>query len=277
MLGSNLDVLRFIYLHFTSNEMKRIKICNIPVDALTMQQTLERIDSAISNRKPLHHVVVNAAKLVNAQSNEDLKESIVNCDIINADGQAVVWASKILKQPLPERVAGVDLMENLVALAAKRGYKIFFLGAKEEVVKKVVEKYNTTYGKDLIGGYRNGYFTKEEEPVVAQQIASSNADILFVAMSSPKKEIYLNTYKDVIQMPFIMGVGGSFDVVSGLVKRAPLWMQKYGLEWLFRVGQEPKRMWKRYLFTNVGFIYLITKESIKQAYQKKETTKKVYA
>ncbi|MEJ8756925.1 WecB/TagA/CpsF family glycosyltransferase [Pontibacter sp. H259] len=246
-------------------KINRIQICKVPVDVLTMEQTMEIIDQAICNNKSVHHVVVNAAKLVNAHKDAALRESIVNCDIINADGQAVVWASKILNKPLPERVAGIDLMQNLVAMAAEKGRRIFFLGAKEEVVSKVVDIYKSKYGSAIIGGYRNGYFTKQDEPVVADQIAASKSDILFVAMSSPKKEIFLETYKDILNMPFIMGVGGSFDVVSGLVKRAPVWMQKAGLEWLYRVGQEPGRMWKRYLITNTAFIYLVAKEKLRSA------------
>jgi N-acetylglucosaminyldiphosphoundecaprenol N-acetyl-beta-D-mannosaminyltransferase len=249
--------------------VSRINICNIPVDVLTMQETIAIIDKAITERKPVHHVVINAAKVVNAQKDEALRESIVNCDIINADGQAIVWASRFLNRPLPERVAGIDVMENLVKLAAEKKYRIFFLGAKDQVVKDVVEVYSKKYGEGIIAGYRNGYFTKEEEQQVATQIAGSGASILFVAMSSPKKEIFLNTYKDLIQTPFIMGVGGSFDVISGLVKRAPGWMQKWGLEWFYRVIQEPRRMWKRYLFGNSEFIYLVFKEKWKQTFRTK--------
>ncbi len=249
--------------------MSRINICNIPVDVLTMQETIAIIDKAIAERRPVHHVVINAAKVVNAQKDEALRESIVNCDIINADGQAIVWASRFLNRPLPERVAGIDLMENLVKLGAEKKYRIFFLGAKEQVVKDVVEVYSKKYGESIIAGYRNGYFTKEEEQQVATQIAGSGASILFVAMSSPKKEIFLNSYKDLIQTPFIMGVGGSFDVISGLVKRAPGWMQKWGLEWFYRVIQEPRRMWKRYLFGNSEFIYLVFKEKWKQTFKTK--------
>ncbi|HMK03585.1 MAG TPA: WecB/TagA/CpsF family glycosyltransferase [Ferruginibacter sp.] len=249
--------------------MNRINICNIPVDALTMQETLQLIDKSIIERKPIHHVVINAAKVVNAQKDPGLKESIVNCDIINADGQAIVWASRLFNTPLPERVAGIDLMESLVKLSAEKQYRIFFLGAKEEIVKAVVEFYSKLYNKDIIAGYRNGYFKKEEEQAVAGQIAESNADILFVAMSSPKKEIFLNTYKDLIRTPFIMGVGGSFDVVAGFVKRAPLWMQKSGLEWFYRVLQEPRRMWKRYLFGNSEFIYLVLKEKARLVFKRK--------
>ena len=243
--------------------MSRIKICDIPVDVLTMQQTIALINNAIVEKRPIHHVVINAAKVVNAQKDQALKESIVNCDIINADGQAIVWAARLLNRPLPERVAGIDLMGELVKLAAEKKYRIFFLGAKEEIVKKVVDTYTNTFGKDIIAGYRNGYFGKEDEENVARQIADSGAHILFVAMSSPKKEIFLNTYKALIQTPFIMGVGGSFDVVAGFVKRAPVWMQKTGLEWFYRVIQEPGRMWKRYLFGNSEFIYLVFKEKFK--------------
>jgi N-acetylglucosaminyldiphosphoundecaprenol N-acetyl-beta-D-mannosaminyltransferase len=242
----------------------RVVLAGIPIDSLTMEETLACIDESISNRRMLHHVVVNAAKLVNAQKDLPLQASIVQCDIINPDGQAIVWASRFLDQPLPERVTGIDLMENLVKLAAMRKYRIFFLGAREEVLRKMISNYTRQYGGHLIAGYRNGYFTKEDETLVAMQIAESRADILFVAISSPKKEIFLNTYKEVIKAPFIMGVGGSFDVVAGLVKRAPLWMQKAGLEWFYRLSQEPKRMWKRYLYGNTAFIYLILKEKYRQ-------------
>jgi len=249
--------------------LNRIKIGDIPVDALTMKETVTLIDNAIIEKRPIHHVVINAVKVVNAQKDKVLKESIVNCDIINADGQGIVWASQILGTPLPERVAGIDLMEELVKLAAERNYRIFFLGAKEEIVKSVVDIYTNKYSESIIAGYRNGYFSKEEEPEIAKQISNSNADILFVAMSSPKKEIFLNTYKDIIQTSFIMGVGGSFDVVAGFVKRAPKFMQECGMEWFFRVMQEPRRMWKRYLFGNSSFIYLIMKEKYKEIFKRK--------
>ena len=246
---------------------RRVRICGIPVDALTMEQTLALIDKAIQDKSPVHHVVVNAAKMVNAQKDEELKKSIVDCDIINADGKSIVWASKFLNCALPERVAGIDLMHNLVDMAAIKGYKIFLLGAEQEVLEKVVELYRTKYGDQLIAGYRNGYFKKEEEPELAKQIETSRADMLFVAVTSPKKEIFLNTYKHLLNVPFIMGVGGSFDVIAGKTKRAPLWMQNLGMEWFYRVLQEPKRMWKRYLFGNSEFIYLVAKEKIKQVFQ----------
>lgn len=227
-----------------------------------MQESLDLIEESIVHKRFLHHVVVNAAKIVSAQKDAKLKTSILNCDLINADGQSVVWASWFLNRRLPERVAGIDLMEKLVKRAYAKGFRVFFLGAKEEIVGRVVEKYISIYSNNIIAGYRNGYFKPEEDENVAIQIANSKADILFVAISSPRKEIFLEQYKHIIKTPFVMGVGGSFDVIAGFVKRAPLWMQKLGLEWFYRFWQEPQRMWKRYLFGNSHFIYLIFKEKI---------------
>jgi N-acetylglucosaminyldiphosphoundecaprenol N-acetyl-beta-D-mannosaminyltransferase len=229
-----------------------------------MQETLALVEQHIRSKEPLHHTVVNAGKLVAMQTDQKLKQSVTQADLINADGQAVVWASKFLGSPLKERVAGIDLMEHLVELAGKKGYGCFFFGAKEDVVKEVVNTYHSTYGEQIIAGYRNGYFTKDEELGIVKQIQESNADMLFVAMSSPMKENFLYTHRKAFEkIPFIMGVGGSFDVIAGKVKRAPLWMQKSGLEWLYRVIQEPKRMFKRYLVGNTKFLLLTIKEKFR--------------
>ncbi|NQX86537.1 MAG: WecB/TagA/CpsF family glycosyltransferase [Flavobacteriaceae bacterium] len=237
---------------------RRIALLNTFVDNYNMDETIDIINQSIKDGKKLNHVVVNAAKVVSLQKDLKLRQSINECDLINADGQAVVWASKILKKPLKERVAGIDIMEQLVRLAYEKKYKIFFFGAKENVVKQVVETYKDKYNSEIIAGYRNGYFDVSEESAIAEEISRSEADILFVAISSPTKENFLYNNRELLkQVSFTMGVGGSFDVVSGLVKRAPLWMQKSGLEWFYRFLQEPGRMWKRYLTTNSKFIYLV--------------------
>lgn len=226
-----------------------------------MKETLGLVSKTISENKQLHHVVVNAGKIVAMQKDAALRKSVNESDIINADGQAVVWAAKMLGKPLKERVAGIDLMENLVELAHQQNHKIFLLGAKEEVVQKVSEIYQEKYNLNIIAGYRNGYFTPEDEPQIAQQIASSGAHMLFVAITSPIKENFLYNHRALLKdVPFVMGVGGSFDVVSGLTKRAPVWMQNAGLEWFYRFLQEPKRMWKRYLVGNSTFIWMVLKE-----------------
>lgn len=241
---------------------ERINILNTPVDKLTMEETINIIDSSIQKHMAIQHIVVNAAKMVSMQKDMQLRESVINSDIINADGMAVVWAAKFLGQPLPERVSGIDVMVNLIHLAYEQSYKVFFFGAHEDVVSKLVGMYSELYGDDVIAGYRNGYYSEDEEASIAQEIASSGADILLVAISSPKKENFLNKYKETMNLPFIMGVGGSFDVLSGKTKRAPHWMQERGLEWFYRFMQEPSRMWKRYLLSNSLFIYYVIKAKI---------------
>ncbi|MCU7550845.1 WecB/TagA/CpsF family glycosyltransferase [Chitinophagaceae bacterium LB-8] len=236
----------------------RVYVLGTPVHNLTMQETINLVDDAIAGNQHIHHSVVNAGKIVAMHENMELRESVINADIINADGQAVIWISKIFGQPLKERVTGIDLMGKVVELAHRKNYKIFLLGAQEEVLQKVIEKFSRQYSPEIIAGYRNGYFRKEDEQEVVQQIADSKANILFVAISSPVKENLLYQNRDVLRnVNFIMGVGGSFDVVSGIVKRAPLWMQGLGLEWFFRVLQEPRRMFKRYLIGNLKFIALV--------------------
>jgi N-acetylglucosaminyldiphosphoundecaprenol N-acetyl-beta-D-mannosaminyltransferase len=243
--------------------MNRINILKTTIDNFSFEQTLETISDCINKKQQIHHVVVNAGKIVAMQNDLQLRQSVNESDLINADGQAVVWASKVLGKPLKERVAGIDLMIELVKLAYQNQYKIFFFGAKEEVVKAVVDKYSNEYSSDIVVGYRNGYFKKEEEQEIAKQISDSGANILFVAISSPTKENFLYENKNLLKnVNFIMGVGGSFDVVSGKVKRAPIWMQNSGLEWFYRLAQEPKRMWKRYLVGNSKFIFLVLKEKL---------------
>lgn len=238
-----------------------IKLFNTKINNLSMSETISLVEQAIKTNSQLHHTVVNAAKLVAAQKDLELRKSINGSDIVNADGLAVVWAANFLGSNLKERVAGIDLMENLVLLAHKQHYKIYLFGATEEVVSQLVQIYTQKYGTALIAGFRNGYFTPEQEESVVQEISASKANLLFVAMSSPKKEIFLHRYKTQLQdINFIMGVGGSFDVFAGKTKRAPLWMQKLGFEWFFRFLQEPQRMWKRYLVGNTKFILLVLKE-----------------
>lgn len=243
---------------------EKIPLLNTFYDNFSMKETLEKINKSINDKKQIHHVVINAGKIVSLQKDLKLRESINASDIINLDGQAVVWAARLLNKPAKERVAGIDLMINLVEMAAKNNYKIYLLGAKEEVVSSLVKLYKNQYGAELIAGYRNGYFTKDEEKEIIKNIIETRPDMLFVAITSPKKENLLFKYKKELKsISFIMGVGGSFDVISGSTKRAPLWMQNAGLEWFYRFIQEPKRMWKRYLLGNFNFIILVLKEKLK--------------
>jgi N-acetylglucosaminyldiphosphoundecaprenol N-acetyl-beta-D-mannosaminyltransferase len=242
----------------------KIDFLGIPIDALTMHETIVRVNEAIDEKKRINHVVINAGKVVLMQKDKELYNSVVSCDIINADGQSIVWAARFLGKKLPERVAGADLMQELVALSYRNKIKCFFFGAKEEVVRKVVDIYSQKYCPEIIAGYRNGYYTKQEEPLIARQIADSGTQFLFVAITSPKKENFLFEYKEILKnVSFTMGVGGTFDVIAGVTRRAPKWMQNIGMEWFFRFLQEPGRMWRRYLIGNSKFIWLVIKEKFK--------------
>ncbi len=238
----------------------RIDFLGIPLDNLSMNETVEKIDNAIVCNFQIHHCVVNAGKVVKMQNDKLLNESVLNSDIINADGMSIVWAARFLGKEIKERVTGIDLMENLIILSNKKQYSCFFLGAKQEIVEKLVNDYSNKYSKKIIAGYRNGYFNEHDEKQIIKEIKDSNANILFVAISSPKKEIFLNKYKNELNnINLIIGVGGSFDVISGAIKRAPKLMQEIGLEWLYRFLQEPRRMWRRYLIGNIKFLILIFK------------------
>ena len=244
--------------------MSRIHLLCCPIDSLNMDQTLARIEEFVKENNPRQHVVVNVAKIVEMQKDPELRGIVSNCDLINADGMPVVWASRLLGNPLPCRVAGVDLFQNLVKLCADKGYRPFFFGAREWVVKKVVDKFKERYPQLEVAGYRNGYYREVEESEIAEMIRDSKADMLFVGFSSPMKEKFLNRWMDTMKVPFCMGVGGSFDIVAGRTKRAPFWMQKCGMEWFYRILQEPRRMWKRYAKTNPVFVWMIFKEWVKQ-------------
>lgn len=232
----------------------RYPILNTYVNAISMDETVAEVEKIIKAGKPTQHVVINALKVNLMNENAELQKIVNACPLINADGASIVWAAKKLGVPLTERVAGIDLFLNLVKLAAEKGYKIYLFGAKEEVVQKVKKIFMDQYPNLQIVGVRNGYFTEEDEPEIVKDMAESGADMMFVAFSSPKKEFWVNKYLEQLNIPFVMGVGGSFDVVAGVTDRAPKWMQDHGLEWFYRFIQEPRRLWNRYIVGNWKFV-----------------------
>lgn len=243
---------------------QRITMMGCQVDNLTMEETLQTIDGFIQSGKPHQHVVVNVDKLVKAAHDAELRRIINECALINVDGMPVVWASRLLGKPLKERVAGVDLFEALMQRSSRTGWRVFLLGAREEVVSEVKRQYEIKYPGLTVCGYRNGYWKPEEEAGVVEQIRAAQADLLFVAISSPKKEHFLGQYQEHMKIPFAMGVGGTFDVAVGRVKRAPVWMQKSGLEWFYRFLQEPRRMFRRYFIEDMAFVWLFLKEAARR-------------
>ncbi len=242
--------------------MQRIEVLGCPMDVASMGDTVETIRESISTGHFTQHVVVNVAKLVNMRSDPQLKDSVHSCDIINIDGMGVVLGARFLGHKVPERVAGVDLFHELLKMSEENQLSVFLLGATDEVVSKATDNVLTLYPRLKVAGYHHGYFWDNEEALV-EKVRASGAQLLFVAITSPKKENFINRWRDQLGVNFVMGVGGTFDVVAGKVKRAPKWMQKYGLEWLYRVIQEPRRMWKRYFTTNLKFAKLLILEKLK--------------
>lgn len=242
----------------------RTVLMGCPVDILTMAETVELARRSMLERKRVQHVALNVAKLVNLQSDPILAADVAGSDIVGIDGMGVVLAARLLGTPVPERVAGIDLFMNILSICEKEGFRPFLLGATEEVLGAAVRELEKTYPSVAIAGIRNGYFNREQEPEVVSQIAQSGADCLFIGMPTPRKERFLSAHRDSLGVPFIMGVGGSFDVVAGHVSRAPALLQTFGLEWLFRVYQEPRRMWWRYTRTNSLFAGMLAKAIMKR-------------
>lgn len=238
----------------------RVSVLGCAIDCVDLDEALARCEAVIESRGFAQHMAINVAKLVAMRKDERLRESVADCELVTADGQPVVWASRLLGQPLPERVAGIDLMEKLLERAAQKGYRVYVLGAERAVLERAVSRMRGEFPAIRLVGYRDGYYDEREEESVANAITSAAPDILFVAMSSPRKEYFLNRYRFEMNVPFVMGVGGAIDVYAGVRRRAPGLMQRIGLEWLFRLIQEPRRLVGRYVRTNARFMLLLASE-----------------
>lgn len=242
----------------------RIELLNTSIDVLSMDETVSLVEEYVKRKEPLHLIGVNADKINEINRNEDMKQIVNSCGIINADGASVVLAGRFLNRPLPERVAGIDLMDRLVQLSAEKGYRVYLLGAKYEVVNKTAEVLQKKYPLLVICGVHDGYFKREEWPAVSEELKRLHPDFVFVGITSPLKEYLVEYLQNDGNDAVFMGVGGSFDVISGNIPRAPEWMQKANLEWLFRMVQEPKRLFRRYLVGNTEFILSVLKEKIRK-------------
>lgn len=234
-----------------------VEVCGLPVHPLTLAETVAAAELLIADRGPHQHVVLNAAKVVAAHDDPELARVIRECALVNADGQSVVWASRLLRHPVPERVAGIDFMFALWDSAARNGYRVYLLGAEADVVETVARTARAR-GVDVVG-FRDGYWTPADEDAVVMGVRATKPDLLFLALSSPRKERFLSAHLHELGTALVVGVGGSFDVVAGRTKRAPRWMQRAGLEWVFRLVQEPRRMFRRYLEGNARFIALVAR------------------
>jgi N-acetylglucosaminyldiphosphoundecaprenol N-acetyl-beta-D-mannosaminyltransferase len=242
----------------------RIELLGCPIDVLTMTETVEQARTAMYNRMRLQHVAMNVAKFVNMRSNPVLCSDVMGSDIVGIDGMGIVLAARWFGVPVKERVAGIDLFQEILKVCANDGFRPFLLGATPVVLGRAADVICDQFPRIQLAGMRDGYFGPDEEAQVVEQIKKSNADCLFIAMPTPRKERFLAAYRDRLDVPFIMGVGGSIDVIAGYVRRAPPIMQSMGLEWLYRVYQEPRRMWWRYVKTNSLFAGILIRSAIHQ-------------
>ena len=220
---------------------EKVEILGVKVDALTMAQAVERVAALISAGSPSIVATANAEMLLNATHDAELKRILNAASLVVPDGAGTVWAARHLGKHMPERVAGFDLVQELMKISPARGIKFFLFGAAPGIADKAKLKAEALYPGIKIVGTRNGYFTADDEPEIISQIKSSRADILLAALGVPKQEKWLAKHKDELGVPVSIGVGGTFDVMAGVVKRAPLWMQRARLEWLFRAMLQPSR------------------------------------
>ncbi len=243
----------------------RADFLGIPIDLLTFDETVSAAVDAMLMGKPTQHVAINVAKLVKARHDPELKRDVVESHIIGIDGMGIVWGARALGLSVPHRVPGVDLMERLLQICAAHDFRPYLLGARKNVLERAVVNSLYRWPGLSFAGYRDGYFSPEEEAAVIEDIRFAAPHCLFIGMPTPQKERFLHKYRDVLGVPFIMGIGGGIDVLAGHVKRAPDFVQKAGLEWLYRTYQEPRRMWWRYASTNAKFAGLLGKEIVARA------------
>lgn len=245
-------------------------------NAYTLTEALAACEHCITNDTSAgtSHAVFtpNAELIVRANKDASLRAIYNTTDIVTLDSWVVYYAARLLGKPVHEPVSAAKLMFRFLPIAAEKGYRIYLLGAMREVVETVVKTLRAIYPTISIVGWHDGYFDKQNPQNVVDDICATKPDVLFVAMSTPYKELFITQNKDVIRVPLCMGVGGSFDIIAGKCKHAPLWISKLGIEWLYRFVQEPRRLWKRYLVTNTAFLGLVIKEIIKNFTHTKEHT-----
>ncbi|MCB9794207.1 MAG: WecB/TagA/CpsF family glycosyltransferase [Alphaproteobacteria bacterium] len=241
---------------------ERVRLFGCDFDVVDREEAVARVEAYIASGQMHQGCGVNVDQLVKMKDQPEFKDIIGKCDLVTADGTPVVWASKLFRKDLPERVAGIDLFLDLLPVAAAKGYKVYLLGAKEEYLQAAKAKYLAEFPGLQIVGARNGYFKVEDEPEIAQDIYDSGAQMLFIAISSPKKEQFVDRNRELLRnVGFVLGVGGSFDIAAGLYKRAPDWMARTGTEWIYRMMQEPRRMGRRYLIEDSAFAGMLVKEA----------------
>ncbi len=219
-----------------------MNILGVPVTPFTMQEAVSWVMMRTEQKEITQVVTANAEIIMLCQRQPDYKKLLQEVDLVLPDGAGAVWAGRQLGYQVPERVAGYDLFLQLLQYSAQHGTKLFFFGAAPGIGEAAKAKAEVMYPGVKIVGTRNGYFQEEQEKAIVQQINGSGAQVLFTALGAPKQEFWLHKYRDELVPPLRIGLGGSFDVLAGKVQRAPQWMQKASLEWLYRLYKQPSRL-----------------------------------
>ena len=220
---------------------KKVTILGVPVDAITMGEAVARIDGFIEKRTPVLVATANAEMLMRATHDGALRRILQGAAMVTPDGAGTVWAAHHLGHAMPERVAGYDMVQELMREAPAKHRRIFFFGSAPGVADKAKKKAEQLYPGIEIVGTRNGFFTAADEPAIIEEIKAAHPDILLAALGVPKQEKWLAKHLGELSVPVAIGVGGTFDVMAGVMKRAPRWMQRAKLEWLFRGMMQPQR------------------------------------
>lgn len=237
---------------------KKINFLGIQIDNLTSKEILLHIDRCIARRKTCHIVGVNVDQVVRVLEDEYSKKIFDEAELIFTDGKPIMWMAKALKRPIIEKVSGPDLMLCLCKMAAKKGYKIFILGAGPGVAARAADKLRKDCpGLQVVGTYSPPFgFEKDESEMkhINTMLLESNADMLFVGMGSPKQDIFIFENMNLYKIPISFSMGAAIDFIGGSVKRAPKWMSDIGLEWFHRFCQDPKRLFKRYFVDDMRIL-----------------------
>ena len=231
-------------------------VLGAPVSLVTEEQVIQRALNSIQTRQSVRLADVNTAKLIDLQDDVQLRQALFHAELCVADGMGVVWAARSLGVPIPQRVTGIDTMHALLHTCAIEGLRPYLLGATSDVIDDAVKKLQHIYPALQLAGWHHGYFSDEQEAQILDALQDSRADCLIVGLPTPRQDLFLSRVQAKLKIPFLMGVGGSFDVLAGRLHRAPLWMQRAGCEWLFRLAQEPRRLLKRYVTSNSRLIML---------------------
>lgn len=251
--------------------MKAIQILNCGFAPVTLADTVDWARSWIESGQRGYICTVNVAILMMMRSDPKLQSFVDGASLVVVDGQPLVWASHLQADHLPERVTGVDLVDELCGLAAKEGFGVYLLGARHDVVETAARRLRDRFPGLEISGIADGYFDATEAPLRAKAICESGAKILFVGMGVPRQEEFIESHWDELGAPLAVPVGGSFEVVAGTARRAPAFLQRIGMEWSFRLAQEPRRLWKRYLVTNTQFIYHLMRSAVISEHKPQES------